>query len=617
MGILTCSLFLLGIANGALAARIFSLGDKVSVTSPVNVRTASSTSALVIGRQNIGVSGVITEISTKTVGGYWWYKIDFENSTVDGWSVQDYLKLYTAPVVADTVKPAVPTALTATPISSSKIELAWTVPADTDIAGYHIYRDKATAPSVTVPKAICTECKYTDINLIPSHSYSYQIAAYDNSGNISHKSTAISVTTPAVIGAMFSTDDKISVTSSVSVRSTPGIYGAYLDKQPEGASGIIVSGPITKDGYIWWQVNYDSGADGWSVQNYLKPYTAPVTADTTKPTAPTLTVTPSSTKVDLSWSGATDNTGVTGYKVYRGTTQIATVANTAYSDTAVAPAAAYSYYVMAMDAAGNLSPKSNTISVTTPAVGGAAFTDGAHIITTEIVNVRSTPSTTGSVIDKKPVGAKGQILSGPVSANGYLWWQVNYNGGTKGWTIQNYLKIDSGYGVTVDRTAPTTPTNLTDTVVTNGVQLDWTASTDADSGIGGYKIYRGATLIATTVGSSVTYTDTTVTPQHGYSYQVAAYDVAGNTSIKSAVSTGRAGTVVDALFNRSDRISTIEVVNVRSSAGIYKPVKGRQAVGMTGTILSGPIIIDGYNWWEVNYDSGVDGWTVESYMKKI
>ena len=91
------------------------------------------------------------------------------------------------------------------------------------------------------------------------------------------------------------------------------------------------------------------------------------TSDTTPPTAPgNLSATASSPgQADLSWNASTDNIGVAGYKVYRNGTFVATTTATSYSDTTVAPSTAYSYTVTAFDAAGNVSPTSNTATVTT------------------------------------------------------------------------------------------------------------------------------------------------------------------------------------------------------------------------------------------------------------
>ncbi|MFI8326865.1 discoidin domain-containing protein [Streptomyces sp. NPDC085529] len=72
----------------------------------------------------------------------------------------------------------------------------------------------------------------------------------------------------------------------------------------------------------------------------------------------------------LAWNAATDDVGVTGYEVYRGTALAATVTGTTYTDTGLAAATPYTYTVRARDAAGNRSAASTPLSVTTaPAPG--------------------------------------------------------------------------------------------------------------------------------------------------------------------------------------------------------------------------------------------------------
>ncbi|MDP2178442.1 MAG: fibronectin type III domain-containing protein [Methylobacter sp.] len=90
-------------------------------------------------------------------------------------------------------------------------------------------------------------------------------------------------------------------------------------------------------------------------------------ADTIAPSAPaSLSATASSTtKVELSWNAATDNVGVTGYKVYRNGTEIGTTAAARFTDASVVADTTYSYAVKAYDAAGNLSASSNTATVKT------------------------------------------------------------------------------------------------------------------------------------------------------------------------------------------------------------------------------------------------------------
>lgn len=88
--------------------------------------------------------------------------------------------------------------------------------------------------------------------------------------------------------------------------------------------------------------------------------------DTVAPTAPTLTASgTTSTSTNLSWSGATDNVGVTGYDVYQGASLIGSTASTSYTVTSLTPSTTYTFTVKAKDAAGNVSTASNSVNVTT------------------------------------------------------------------------------------------------------------------------------------------------------------------------------------------------------------------------------------------------------------
>ncbi|HET7830257.1 MAG TPA: Ig-like domain-containing protein [Candidatus Limnocylindrales bacterium] len=89
--------------------------------------------------------------------------------------------------------------------------------------------------------------------------------------------------------------------------------------------------------------------------------------DTQPPDAPTgLTATAiSSGRIDLSWTAASDNVGVTAYRVYRDGAQIAALGNvTSYSDTTAGPSTGYSYEVTALDAAALESARSASASAT-------------------------------------------------------------------------------------------------------------------------------------------------------------------------------------------------------------------------------------------------------------
>lgn len=84
-----------------------------------------------------------------------------------------------------------------------------------------------------------------------------------------------------------------------------------------------------------------------------------------------------------------------------------------------------------------------------------------------------------------------------------------------------------------DTQAPTAPTNVKATASSyNTVALTWTASTD-NVGVTGYTILRDTVPIAT-VGKVTSYSDATLSANTTYSYQVQAFDAAGNKSAASS-----------------------------------------------------------------------------------
>ncbi|MFF4301946.1 discoidin domain-containing protein [Streptomyces sp. NPDC001601] len=100
------------------------------------------------------------------------------------------------------------------------------------------------------------------------------------------------------------------------------------------------------------------------------------TGDTTAPAAPgDLTVTGhTGNSVSLAWNASTDNVGVTGYRILRvsgsTSTQVGTTGATSFTVTGLAASTAYTFDVVALDAAGNVSQPSNQVTVTTDPPSG-------------------------------------------------------------------------------------------------------------------------------------------------------------------------------------------------------------------------------------------------------
>ena len=82
--------------------------------------------------------------------------------------------------------------------------------------------------------------------------------------------------------------------------------------------------------------------------------------------------------------------------------------------------------------------------------------------------------------------------------------------------------------VSVDDEAPTIPLNLkVENVTTDTVSLSWDASTD-NIGVAGYRVYRDKQLVQEVQGEQ--FTDTRLTEDPEYTYEVRAFDAAGNQS---------------------------------------------------------------------------------------
>ncbi|MFA5809799.1 MAG: Ig-like domain-containing protein, partial [Thermoleophilia bacterium] len=216
----------------------------------------------------------------------------------------------------------------------------------------------------------------------------------------------------------------------------PGIHNCGSGVKPNGSCADIQVGrdyivDTPKPGYI-----------PYTYPHPLRSSDTPPPTDTQAPSAPTgLTATAiSSSQINLSWSASTDNVGVTGYKIYRGGTQIATVTTTSYQNTGLSPSTAYTYTVAAYDAAGNVSTQSTSVSATTQATTSTKFVVGDRVqVSSGPLNVRATPTTAGTLLGTQATGALGTIIGGPISADGFNWWNVNYDNAPDGWSAEDFL----------------------------------------------------------------------------------------------------------------------------------------------------------------------------------
>ena len=272
----------------------------------------------------------------------------------------------------------------------------------------------------------------------------------------------------------------------------------------------------------------------------------------------TLTATAvSPSEVDLSWGASTGS--VSGYLIERCSgasctsfTQIAAPAGTgtSYKDTSVSPSTSYSYRVRATDAAGDLSPYSNTASATTPAPPSQPGTLTATAVSPSEVDLSwgaSTGSVSGYLIERcsgasctsftqiaAPAGTGTSYKDTSVSPSTSYSYRVRATDAAG--DLSAYSNTASA--TTPAATPPSQPGTLTATAVSpSEVDLSWGASTGS---VSGYLIERcsGAsctsfTQIAAPAGTGTSYKDTSVSPSTSYSYRVRATDAAGDLSAYS------------------------------------------------------------------------------------
>jgi hypothetical protein len=181
----------------------------------------------------------------------------------------------------------------------------------------------------------------------------------------------VAPTTPGTPSVVRGTGTNVTVTLGAASSDNVGVisYDIYRD------GSYVATVPVSVK--TWTDASVAPGTHTWTVAardqrgNQSAPSaasTAITIADTTPPTAPTLSASSGQpNEIDLSWTGATDNVGITGYNVYRDgamTAAVTDVHETTWADTGLATGSTHTYTVVAHDAAGNNSPPSNTAGAT-------------------------------------------------------------------------------------------------------------------------------------------------------------------------------------------------------------------------------------------------------------
>lgn len=374
-----------------------SVGDTVEVwDGPANLRSSASISGGVVTVLSTGATGTLID-GPVVADGYQWFQM--QTSAASGWIAGNLL----API-SGTATAELDTG-DAVEVFDGPLNLRSTPGTGSSIVA--VLGTGATGMVVDGPAF--------------SHGYSwYRLQTSEGSG---WAAADFLKRTVASHGPSFVPGDTVEVFDGpLNLRSAAGANSGIIAVLETGTVGTVLEGPVSASGYTWNRIATDVGT-GWVAAEFITHSGAAspspsgtfgagdeVVVDTD---ALNLRMNPStgSSVIAILYTGDTGSV-LAGPQTSEGIAwyQISTPAGTGW-------------------VAGNY-------------LGRSLGAGDAVVVQTDDggpLNLRSSAGTDGSILAVLPNGTSGTILSGPETASGYSWWQVQTSAGT-GWAAGAYLR---------------------------------------------------------------------------------------------------------------------------------------------------------------------------------
>ena len=296
---------------------------------------------------------------------------------------------FTTESAPDTTAPAFLTGPLISALAATSVQVGWS----TDEPATWVLHYGPSAGALTqqvAGEAMATAPNVTLTNLVPGGQYSARVSVWDVAGNLGTSTTASFTTLPAVPTGIAVVTSPGAYTLSWAPAQGASAYNIYRARQggvtqanyaalTGGSKQTGATSPLVQaanPGETWHFVVTATNAGGESAESAEVSVTIAALPDTTAPTVPgNVAASPvSAGQVNVTWNAATDEVGVTAYKLYRDTVLVQTLSGSAlsYSDTGRTASTTYSYTVAACDAAGNCSAQSASATATTPS--GSTYT---------------------------------------------------------------------------------------------------------------------------------------------------------------------------------------------------------------------------------------------------
>lgn len=321
--------------------------------------------------------------------------------------------------------------------------------------------------------------------------------------------------------------------------------------------------------------------------------------------------------INLTWEAPDCNGGglITSYNIYRNGTLIANVSSGQlwYNDTHVTPGVNYTYFVTAVNAAGESNGSNKAVLM--------AFGEPSSPVNltanpgNEYVNLSWAPPLNdgGCAVLGYRVYRNESLIANVSSEQ--LWYNdtsvingVNYTYYVIAYNIEGN-GTPSNVVFAIPRTVPSRPLNLSFVSGNEYVNLTWEPPAyNGGINVTSYKVYRDGNLTATVPSWHTWYNDTNVSNGKTYTYYVTAVNAAGESSRSSEVN-ATPSTVPDAPQNLDARVGN-EYVNLTWEAPLFNggaPIQGYR-VYRNGTLIAN--VSSGQLWYN---DSGLVNGVLYSY----
>ena len=509
-----------------------------------------------------------------------------------------------AEVEADEVPPAAPVnvSVVADETEPTRVTVRWNASlrdsdggALTGLSGYVLLRSDAGGGFAVIDTVAADVREYDDTGLEPLTSYQYTVTAFDEAGNSSSQAISVQVTTgglavPSGVVAVGGIGRVVVSWGAVSGAELQG-YNVYRSDRSDGTYVLLTGGEGSgfttgRTSYVdsavvagqvyFYRVEAVGASSAVSEQSIF--VSAEVEVDEVSPAAPRDLLAfadDAAATITLSWSGTSldsdggELTGLSSYVVFRSrdtaTTLVAVDTLDAtllqFVDSGLASSTTYIYALSALDADGNASPLSASVSATTAgiAIPSGVNAEGGIKRIDLSWNASADDGLQGYNVYRSTQSDQGYSRLAGVEGSSFTTGQTTYiDSGLTGGGVFFYQVTTvtnsgesarsafTGATVSSDIRAPAAPTFLDGEPVTGdpaALSLEWKApTTDVGgaelTGLANYLIYRGdsSTGPFTQIGSSTTtsFQDDELDATTTYFYEVEALDDEGNASPRSS-----------------------------------------------------------------------------------